>query len=169
MKVYGPYTSKKDGRQRVVLYDGKTRKTVSYPKYLVEQLLGITLKPNETVDHIDDNFTNNDPSNLRIITRSKHGKEDHKLIHPIELICIWCKTKHTQNYSDVKGNVKQGKAGPFCSKSCSGKYGTEVQNKRIKPFPPQVLPEHPGYYKIKKKNYKTVEDLLKEKNAGMAK
>lgn len=163
MKVYGPYTSKKDGRQRIVLYDGKTRKTISYPKYLIEQLLDITLKPNDTVDHIDRDFTNNDPSNLRIIKRSQHSKEDHLLIIPTRLNCIWCGTAHTQNYSDMKGNSKQGRAGPFCSRKCRGQYGAEIQNKRIKPFPPQVVPKHPGYTQTEKKDYITVADLLKEK------
>jgi len=47
MKVYGPYT-RKDGRQHVILYENGTRKTVSYPKYLLETKLGRPLDSNET-------------------------------------------------------------------------------------------------------------------------
>lgn len=72
-KVYGPYT-RKDGRQIVVLKEPgvENRRTVSYPKYIVECKIGRYLSEDETVDHIDGDFLNNDYSNLRIIPRSEH-------------------------------------------------------------------------------------------------
>lgn len=33
--------------------------------------------------------------------------------------------------SNAIQNRKQGKAGPFCSRSCAGKYGANVQNGKI--------------------------------------
>ena len=74
MKMYGPYT-RKDGRQHIVLYDFEKniRKTVSYPKYLLEQKLGRELLPNETCDHIDGDHTNNDLDNLQILTREENA------------------------------------------------------------------------------------------------
>lgn len=42
----------KDGRLRV--YVKETKKTISYPKYLMEKELGRALLPNEAVHHIDD-------------------------------------------------------------------------------------------------------------------
>lgn len=65
--VYGPYQGK-DGRFRVIV----NRKTVSYPKYLIEQSLGIKLDKNETVHHIDGNPANNSIDNLQVISRRKH-------------------------------------------------------------------------------------------------
>lgn len=133
MKVYGPYT-RKDGRQHVVLYDGKTRKTVSYGKYLLEQHLGRSLLSDETCDHIDGDFTNNDLSNLQVLTRRdnilKYAKE-----HPKEVatyVCPQCGKEFNREVRKVRGNqTKQCKVGPFCSKSCAGKYGTDVQNGRV--------------------------------------
>ena len=67
MKVYGPYT-RKDGRQHVVLYESGVPKTVSYPKFLLEQKLGRSLNADETCDHIDNDYTNNDVSNLQVLS-----------------------------------------------------------------------------------------------------
>jgi len=70
MKIYGPYT-RADGRKHIIKYDPSTgsRKTVSYPKHLMEKYLGRALLPTETVDHIDDNFYNDDINNLQVISR----------------------------------------------------------------------------------------------------
>ena len=71
-KVYGPYT-RKDGRQIVILRKGVGDQiTVSYPKYLVECALDRYLSADETVDHIDEDITNNSLSNLRIVPRDLH-------------------------------------------------------------------------------------------------
>ena len=72
MKVYGPYT-RKDGRQVVILKtpgSSMDHKTISYPKYLVECQLQRYLTKNETVYHIDGDFTNNDLTNLRVVDRT---------------------------------------------------------------------------------------------------
>jgi hypothetical protein len=76
MKVYGPY-KRKDGRLHVIIYNlnTKTRKTISYPKYLMENHLDITLNKNETVDHIDEDITNNDINNFQILTRTDNIKK----------------------------------------------------------------------------------------------
>lgn len=80
--VYGPYT-RGDGRQHVVLCNSKKSKkekdklkTISFPKALVESWRGEKLKPNETIDHIDGNFLNNDPSNLQVLDRREHYRKD---------------------------------------------------------------------------------------------
>jgi hypothetical protein len=54
-KVHGPYTRQQDGRQHVVVvFVDLSKKTISYPKYLMEQKLGRELDPDlETIDHID--------------------------------------------------------------------------------------------------------------------
>jgi len=66
-KVYGPYT-REDGRKHVIHYDGKTRRTQSYPRYLMEQHLGRELLPNETVDHINEDFTDDRIENLQLLS-----------------------------------------------------------------------------------------------------
>ena len=90
-KVHGPY-EREDGRFHVVIvFVDNTKKTVSYPKYLMEQKLGRELDPDlETIDHIDTNFLNNDPDNLRIIARPKHCKEDTIHVELVEIECALC-------------------------------------------------------------------------------
>lgn len=70
-KVYGPYVSKKDNRYRVVIVsENNNKKTVSYPKYLMEVHLNRYLNEDETVDHIDGDVTHNVVENFRIIERN---------------------------------------------------------------------------------------------------
>ena len=91
-KVYGPYI-RKDGRYVVILKTpGSTsdHKTISYPKYLVECALGRYLNSNETVDHIDGNFSNNDLSNLRVIDRAEHCRSHTLQKQRITSKCVIC-------------------------------------------------------------------------------
>lgn len=128
-KVYGPYTAK-DNRQRVCLVSNVSRKTVSYPKYLMELYLDRYLLNNETVDHIDGNPLNNIYSNLQILDRAIHCKLDAKRLLERKFICSECKTQfilHSSKLRHFFNNYKQNKRGPFCSKSCAGRYGQRIQ------------------------------------------
>lgn len=150
MKVYGPYL-RKDGRKHVIIiYDNGQRRTVSYPKYIMEEYLDRELDPDlETVDHIDRNIENNNISNLRIIERKKHASEDAERVKRLTFICPMCKKEFTpEDISKVITERKRNKAGPFCSKSCAGKYGAYIQYGYIKPFKIKTI--KPEYYKTNK-------------------
>lgn len=126
-KVLGPYV-RKDGRMHVLIYlfDG-TKMTRSYPKYLMEIELKRELDPDlETVDHIDRNFNNNDLSNLQILTRKDNASKSALRVLDTPVECLWCSTSFYLSKSQAK-NRKSGKSGPFCSKSCCGKYGKSIQ------------------------------------------
>lgn len=127
MKVYGPYT-RKDGRKHVIIVDGSVKKTVSYPKFLIEKHLGRKLKENETVDHIDRDFTNDSLDNLRIVEKSKHSSDDALRVRLTKITCVLCGKSCYKKCGVLHGNSKQNKAGPFCSKKCVGVYGSFVQN-----------------------------------------
>lgn len=131
-KVNGPY-DRKDGRQHIILNNtnlangikGKT-KTISYPKAIIEVELKRRLSPNETVDHIDKNPLNNNLCNLQVLSRKAHVLLDAKRRKPIIVNCTICGKLFEAN----RGQLRKDKSGFFCSRSCSGKYGAEIQNGR---------------------------------------
>lgn len=122
MKVYGPYL-RKDGRKHVIeVEENGKRRTVSYPKWLMEQKLGRRLDPDiETVDHIDEDFTNDSYDNLQIMTRLDNARKSRKPPETYTFICPECGIQATKFMRDVRGNWKQGRQGPFCSRKCAGK------------------------------------------------
>jgi hypothetical protein len=137
-KVYGPYVDKKSGRKKVVLiYKDGTRKTMQYARYLMEQDLGRPLAEDEDVDHKDRDHTNDDISNLRVISKEEHKKDDQKRLVPVEWQCPMCDTKFVLDAkaeSDAFQKRKKGQAGPFCSKQCAGRYGAEVRFGKREPI-----------------------------------
>lgn len=78
-KVFGPYV-RKDNRKIVILQslEDSKLKTVSYPKFLMEQHLGRYLTKDETVDHINADFTDDRIENLQILSRAKNAAKSFK-------------------------------------------------------------------------------------------
>lgn len=136
--VLGPY-ERGDGRYHVVLNNnnlptgtkGKT-KTISYPKAQMEIHLGRRLFPNETVDHLDRNFRNNVVTNYNVLDRGKHSSLDALRLKIEDAKCVECGNTFTPTHKQI-GKKAEGKAGPFCSRRCTGRYGKGVQEtkKRI--------------------------------------
>jgi len=123
-KISRVYKSKKDNRLRImVTFPNKKRKVMSYPKYLVEKHINRYLDKDETVDHIDNNYLNNELSNLRVLTRSEHGKQDRLKPMDVILNCVWCGTEFKVEGNKIRYMNRQSKANGFCSRTCSGKYG----------------------------------------------
>lgn len=135
-RIYGPYKGK-DNRLRIcIVNEDNSRSVKSYPKYIIEQYLGVELEVNEHIHHIDGNPLNNDISNLEIVYAKDHVREHStKYKDDLQVICIYCNknfilTPKQQRYRFRNGN--EGKNGPFCSRTCSGKYGADIQNGKIK-------------------------------------
>ncbi len=122
MKVYGPYT-RKDGRMHVIVVnDDKTKTTISYPKYLMQQHLGRKLTDSETVDHIDGNILNNDISNFQILSRADNALKSVKWANYLKLTCTHCGKQFERREAIHKHNTNIRKVnGTFCSKHCVGK------------------------------------------------
>ena len=149
--VNGPYL-RKDGRKHMVLkYKNGKRTSVSYPKWLVEHNIGRRLKDDETIDHHDRDFTNDDLSNLIIKPKGIHVSEDAKRVKLVEITCIWCGEKAHKQGKDLDHNKKLGKAGPFCGRSCAGKYGAAVQNGKPVPNSSRLISQREYYHLEKKK------------------
>jgi hypothetical protein len=149
MKIFGPY-KRKDGRQIVIVVErnGK-RRTVSYPKWILELQLGRKLDPNlETVDHIDSNIDNNNLDNLRIVPRDQHSSNDTRRVKKIKFQCAWCDKDFERSPRLIRDKAKKGKAGPFCSRNCAGKYSRQLQLKLVDKFDSQQAVDS-EYYKKK--------------------
>ena len=125
MKIYGPYVRKQDGRKFIVEYEEGSRKNKKsaklYSRYLMEQKLGRKLTQEETVDHKDNDKTNDSIDNLQILTRVENAKKDHKKTEWFYFDCPVCKKPSKRSMSQIRRARKKGKAGPYCSKSCAGK------------------------------------------------
>lgn len=148
-KVHGPY-KRRDGRQIVIVVENNgKRRTVSYPKWLMEMQIGRKLDPNlETVDHIDSNFENNDIANLRLVPRDQHSADDTRRVKPVKFTCAWCDKEFERSPRLVRDKAKKNKAGPFCSRGCAGKYSRMLQLKLIDKFDAQKAVDS-EYYKQK--------------------
>ena len=149
-KIYGPYI-RKDGRSVIiVIREDGSRTTVSYHKYLMEIHLDRYLVGDETVDHIDCDFLNNEIHNLRVIGQSLHIKEDCKHLAPMTFRCPTCNTEFSlvgSRLSWCLSSRKRGKAGPFCNRKCAGKYSRSLQLGRTEVITPLNLT--PKYIKLK--------------------
>jgi hypothetical protein len=148
-KVHGPY-KRKDGRQIVIVIENNgKRRTVSYPKWLMELQLGRRLDPDtETVDHIDSNFDNNNLDNLRLVPRSEHSADDTRRVKPVEFTCAWCDKLFERSPRLVRDKARKNKAGPFCSRTCAGKYSRMLQLKLVEKMDAQPVVDS-EYYKRK--------------------
>lgn len=127
-KVYGPYFTH-DDRQIVIIKDdsGKSR-TVSYPKYILEQHLGRQLDPStETVDHWDSDKSNNDISNLRIVPRAEHSADDTRRVKLVKLKCSECDKEFERSPRLIRDKAKKKTRGAFCGRSCAAKYNRKKQ------------------------------------------
>lgn len=121
MVVYGPYT-RKDGRKHVIHYENGKRRTQSYPRYLMEQHLGRALETQEQVDHINNDKTDNRIENLQLLTVAENNRKSASIELPYYFTCPVCNKEAEIPYGQFKANqLRQGKAGPYCSRNCAGK------------------------------------------------
>lgn len=123
MKIYGPYL-RKDGRKHlIIVHDDGKKQTKSYPRHLMEMHLGRELLPEETVDHINNDKTDDRIENLQLLSLVENIRKEAEL-NPKQLFrfnCPYCGTETEKFLAYVRGNLKNGKSGPYCSRSCAGK------------------------------------------------
>ena len=69
----------KDGRKRVDLFNSnKDRTTISYARYIMSVSLGYVLSKDYEVDHVDRDKTNDDMSNLQVLSIEEHRQKNSK-------------------------------------------------------------------------------------------
>jgi hypothetical protein len=125
-----------------VQFKDSTYRIISYPKFLVEFLLDRALDPKlETIDHIDEDFSNNAWCNLRVIDISTHVSQENTRTQRITQPCAECGVPVTRSPSQLRNRNKLGMAGPFCSNTCKGKYSSARTWKNIAALPTQPYVE----------------------------
>ena len=122
----------KDGRLRAYCVDNENKAhVISYPRILMIQKLGRSLKPDEDVHHKDENVNNNQINNFEIIAHGEHQRQhSSKYVDTIETcqICgkqfLMTKTRWKNLFSNMSRKKENRKYGINCSRSCSSKYGS---------------------------------------------
>lgn len=132
-KVYGPYLSKSRGAKprlfvNLVEEDG-TRRTQSYARFVLEQSLGRPLSSDEDADHIDQNPLNDDPTNLRPLSKKENRSRSTQPPKLYSFTCPRCGAPATKLASKVRANRRQGKSGPFCGRSCAASTSVTKKTK----------------------------------------
>lgn len=164
-RVWGPYLNSgkggKSGRQLVIVMDRKgKRRTLSYPRWIMECRMGRPLKADETVDHKNYDVADNSDGNLQLLPRSEHSALDTRRVKLIKLKCLQCGKPIERSPRLLRDKSKKGKTGPFCGRSCAGQYSRKVQLGQIDKLPVQPYIESEYY---RRKNVKAFVDFLIQK------
>jgi len=112
-----------------VRYEDGSKRTILQHREVMEVVVGRPLLESELVHHKDHDRKHNDPSNLEIKDKPTHAR-DHANEHPGEmfsLTCSQCGRAFERRANQERHYRKQGKAGPFCGKSCAGKWSRRKQ------------------------------------------
>lgn len=128
LKIYGPYRIK--NRLFIKLKNKSNKiKFMSYPRYVMEKHLNRYLSIDEQVHHIDGNPLNNELSNLQIVLFKEHQKNDVLRNKDLKVTCKYCNKEFIIQGRKIKNHNRTDRhqSGYFCSKTCSGKYGREIQ------------------------------------------
>lgn len=130
-RVSKPYVGR-DNRKRCSLSgSGLKSKTSQYARLLLEVKIGRRLKGDETVDHIDEDKTNDNLDNLQVLSRSENIRKSQSF-RPEEKyfgFCPVCSNGFSKAMRNVRSNKKQGREGPFCSRNCAGVRNQQIQMK----------------------------------------
>ncbi len=118
----GYLRTSRDGRKRVDLYNSDTeRTTISYARYLMSCYVGRYLTSEEEVDHIDQDSTNDEISNLQILSISEHLEKTlkHRVKGAVSILtCANCGVLFERR----ENKIHKKNQNYFCSRSCNGKY-----------------------------------------------
>lgn len=132
-----PYTEKykagyvrvnRENRKTLYLVEhGSTRvsSSTAYARYLMAVHLGRFLEDEEHVDHIDNDKTNDDLSNLQILTLLENNRKSAPKKEYVTLECPYCKTNFTRA-KNIIGSLYGYNKLAFCSHRCSGFYYSKL-------------------------------------------
>jgi len=112
-----------------VKYDDGSKRTVYQHREIKEKELGRKLNSKEHVHHKNGNRKDNHPKNLEVVSFSGHIKK-HRKIEWTTVVCLECENKFKKMAKDERRRIRTKRNGPFCGKSCTGKWGRKEQIKK---------------------------------------
>ena len=134
---YSGYLNKhpKMGRMQICLVnksDKKDRRTILWAKYLLGVSMGRELAAEETVDHIDNDKTNDSIDNLQILSRgdnfAKYAKETKQ--KSVQVCCPNCAEAFAMAEKEVRYRMKVGRT-VYCSRVCSNAHKRQMMDKPL--------------------------------------
>lgn len=124
----GYIVTNKENRRNVILYNSsKDRSTISYARYLVSVQEGRLLRTSEEVDHIDNDKTNDDLSNLQILGNKEHRLKTNaagKYKDYVFLTCPVCYSGFVRRSGQILVDS------PKCSRECRSICSTALIKRR---------------------------------------
>jgi hypothetical protein len=93
---------------------------MTYARYLLCVREGRWLTPDEEADHMDDDYMNDDPSNLQILTPDANKRKSARGVTLVQLICPGC-DKSFERERRQTHLVKGGRFPTSCSRKCAKK------------------------------------------------
>lgn len=126
---FGPYVQK-TGHMfwSVVNRLTRERHSVLIHREVMEHHLGRKLAANEVVHHKDGNPANNAIENLVVKDLAQHSSGHANPPRMATFACAWCGKEQTKRAAQIRANqTSRGCYGPFCDKSCSGKWSRSEQ------------------------------------------
>lgn len=110
-----------------VKFEDGTKRTVLQHREIMEKHLSRKLESCEHVHHLDENKRNNAIGNLEVLSNIEHGRQHAKRADLAKLVCLFCSKEFERIARHERNNRKKGKVGPFCGKSCTGKWSRQKQ------------------------------------------
>lgn len=117
----------KENRRTLILYrgingNGQKRSSTQYARYKLAVHLGRYLTEDETVDHIDNDKTNDDISNLQILSKYENIRKSQKKLPPLIGTCFICgKSFNVRRNLTIVKRLKYKNNELCCSRECGWK------------------------------------------------
>lgn len=121
--------NKENRRTLILVNNEKDRTSTQYARYLLAVKLKRFLTEDETVDHIDEDKTNDSIDNLQILSRKENSIKSCKK-PDVKLVCPVCEIVFYRSLTQISGKKDRAKSNMIaCSRSCGGKLGHITKNK----------------------------------------
>ena len=128
-----------EGRKYLSLYKNGVRvSSTTYARYLMSVKLGHFVPDHLTVDHKDNDCTNDDPNNLQLLTQSenslkesqrRYGSYEDKEMYGYQ--CVYCETNFIITLAERNKRIYTGVEHAFCSRNCAANYHRFVSGRNV--------------------------------------